>query len=76
MRPKTYLTYIQHSTRSTFQEAGDESLSMVKSLPGEALTLFQSKAFYRDLKKTLPKDLDILLSELKVKDIIHRRYRD
>ena len=36
---------------------------MVKSLPGEALTLFQSKAFYRDLKKTLPNDLDTLLSE-------------
>ena len=52
------------------QLQSDESLSTVKSLLGEALTLFQSKAFYRDLKKTLPNDLDTLLSELKVKDII------
>ena len=52
------------------QLQSDESLSTVKSLLGEALTLFQSKAFYRDLKKTLPNDLDTLLSELKVKDIL------
>ena len=45
------------------QLLSDESLSTVKSLLGEALTLFQSKAFYRDLKKTLPNDLDTLLSE-------------
>ena len=48
----------------------EESLRTVESLIAEALTLYQSRSFYRDLKKSLPKDLDTLLSELKVKDII------
>ena len=48
----------------------DETLGTVEHLLAEALTLYQSKAFLRDLKRSLPKDLDKLLSELKVKDII------
>ena len=52
------------------QLQSDESLNTVKILLSEALSLYQSKAFYRELKKSLPEDLDKLLTELKVKDII------